>query len=147
MTYPHTILTGAALAATAMVFVSAPLRVNASGNNCEPYGCFSGGPGCNCIEVIGASRRVDRVKGQGWIPGANSNVSHVYHFELWAKNWRHNTPDKVWDKSITGGTVESEWVKVNRSFPDGTGVCSRLWEKVDGRWKQAGKMACVKITR
>jgi hypothetical protein len=136
------------LAATVAVVAVPALgrhRASASGSTCNPNPCWIGGPGCNCIDVVGAGRRVEKVKAAGWI---TERTSRPYHFELWAKGWHHNTPDKIWDGSIFGGSVDSGWVTVNRTVPDGSGVCGRLWVKVEGKWTMPmKKMVCLKITR
>jgi hypothetical protein len=137
------------MAMVTVVAVLAPglVPVGATGNTCNPHGCPSvSAPGCNCIEVIGQGTRVEKVKAHGWIKEAG--ISQQYHFELWTKGWHQNTPDQVWDGSLFGGHVDSGWVSVNRTVPDGAGVCGRLWAKIEGRWTMPmKKMVCLKITR
>lgn len=134
------------LVLAAVILVPGWVRVDASGSTCNPHGCWMGGPGCNCIDVIGSGTRVERVKAAGWI--TEPGTSQMYHFELWTKGWHHNTPDQVWDSSVFGGSVNSGWVTVNRTVPAGSGVCARLWVKLNGRWVMPmKKMVCLKVTR
>jgi hypothetical protein len=115
-----------------------PSPAPASGRACHPsiY---------NCVEVLGGGLRVDKAKGRTAM--VYSTKTKVYHFELWAGRWHHNTPDQVWEGTIRPGYVDSGWVSVKRSFPNGTGVCSRLWVKLDGRWTSPDGMSCLKLTR
>ena len=98
----------------------------------------------NCVEVLGAGTRVDKVKGRTAM--IYPNTTKIYHFELWGRGWHHNTPDRVWEATIRPGYVDSGWVTVNRNFPRGSGVLSRLWVKLNGRWYSEYGMACLKIT-
>jgi hypothetical protein len=103
----------------------------------------------NCVQVLGGGLHVDKVKGRTAM--VYDTETMIYHFELWAGRWHHNTRDQVWEGTSAldplAHYVDSGWVSVNRNFRDGTGVCSRLWVKRDGDWHSYDGMTCLKLTR
>jgi hypothetical protein len=99
----------------------------------------------NCIEVLGGGLHVDRVRARTAM--SYPTETKLYHFELAAGRWHHNTRDQIWEGTLIPGYVDSGWVKVNRNFRDGNGVCARLWIKRGRDWHNYHGMTCLRLSR
>lgn len=97
----------------------------------------------HCVNVLGSGTYVTSVKGSATWPDAC--LTAPYHFELWGGNWHHNTPDRVHSGGCWPSGVDSGWLTLNRSFPNQTPICSRLWVNRGGSWWAPYPQACLTV--
>lgn len=121
-------------AAAAMIFANVS-PAQADGMQCGRMG------GSLCTKVIGKGLYVNQIKVSGALP---CRQGVIYHYQATAPGWSFSTPDATYECNPIPSGTDSGWIPVEKSFPDRSLVCGRLWYKEGQRFIQNGEQ-CVTL--